>query len=331
MYQSFAFNDYLATAALALLLYYQLSTAGQMLRCCSTQRTTGALILYWLNKFLPLLYIAYAAPFWPVTFQRDNCVAEDIFHQVLENLQYLPWAGEAEDLGYASVPHFTIACVHQCCCLPLAVLQDKLTAGMCVDRLIPSRPDYIALLARLPLIAADLAVLLITWTTQFKSHKGAQSLKKSNALATIMLENGTVYFIALVSLNIAQVVRDIQGFFTGVGKNEGGSFLTYLAEPITAILVDCFLNDLHNAAEANTHQESLSSMGTLEFRVVGSIAATLSGSHNGVGGEDAEPEGDNASVELNEEQIESAQLQLGYSDGVEIEVVPGAPQAQSLV
>ncbi|CDO68220.1 hypothetical protein BN946_scf184913.g10 [Trametes cinnabarina] len=44
-------------------------------------------------------------------------------------------------------------------------------------------------------------------------------------------------------------------------------------EPLTAILVASFLSALRKAADARTYQESLSSMGSLEFRVVGSFGA----------------------------------------------------------
>ncbi|CDO73535.1 hypothetical protein BN946_scf185014.g5 [Trametes cinnabarina] len=51
---------------------------------------------------------------------------------------------------------------------------------------------------------------------------------------------------------------------------------------LTAILVASFLADLRKAAEGRTYQESLASMGSLEFRVIGSFAASLtsiSGAH----------------------------------------------------
>ena len=62
------------------------------------------------------------------------------------------------------------------------------------------------------------------------------------------------------------------------------------------------MNDLRKAADCNAHQESLSSMGTVEFRVIGSIGASL------IPSEDVTLEGNDAemgSLEANEKMVEA--------------------------
>ncbi|OSD01981.1 hypothetical protein PYCCODRAFT_1435973 [Trametes coccinea BRFM310] len=112
----------------------------------------------------------------------------------------------------------------------------------------------------------------------------------------------------LACLNVTQMVLNIREAL----QVDGAGFLTFLTEPLTAILVDAFLSDLHKAAAANTHQESLSSMGSLEFRVVGSIAATLSGSNQGVEAEEGMADGED-----------------GEDGNMEIEEVPRTPMTGS--
>ncbi|KAJ8488263.1 hypothetical protein ONZ51_g3677 [Trametes cubensis] len=51
--------------------------------------------------------------------------------------------------------------------------------------------------------------------------------------------------------------------------------LVNFVEPITTILVTAFLTDLRKAASASAHEQSLSTMASLEFRIMGSIGASL--------------------------------------------------------
>ncbi|KAI9063832.1 hypothetical protein FKP32DRAFT_1676106 [Trametes sanguinea] len=94
-----------------------------------------------------------------------------------------------------------------------------------------------------------------------------------------MLKDGTMYFAVLTLLNICQMIFEILGVFT---DSTGPGILSKFIEPLTAILVSSFLTDLHKAASAATNQDSLLSMGTVEFRVIGSIGASLPGPSEGV-------------------------------------------------
>ena len=70
-----------------------------------------------------------------------------------------------------------------------------------------------------------------------------------------------------------------------------------------------FLNDLRKAADSNAHQESLSSMGTMEFRVIGSIGASLMPS------EDVTLEGDDVEMgSMKADEKEVARPRSGHKD-----------------
>ena len=76
-----------------------------------------------------------------------------------------------------------------------------------------------------------------------------------------------------------------------------------------------FLIELRNAADSNAYQTSISSMGSLEFRVVGSIGASLS---------NPEPLPEEVAEEMEMVEVEHAEegaQPLASSDGMEIEEV----------
>ncbi|KAJ2997700.1 hypothetical protein NUW54_g7102 [Trametes sanguinea] len=77
-------------------------------------------------------------------------------------------------------------------------------------------------------------------------------------------------------------LRDLGFRYQVFTDSTGPGILSKFIEPLTAILVSSFLTDLHKAASAATNQDSLLSMGTVEFRVIGSIGASLPGPGEGV-------------------------------------------------
>ncbi|KAJ2999104.1 hypothetical protein NUW54_g6971 [Trametes sanguinea] len=281
---------YCATAALTLIAYYQLSTLDQALRRCTAQQFTGAQLLYLLNRLLPLLYTAYDAPFWPTSSQKSttlSCAAALITNEILEALQYIPWAAFSALRMWALCRHKTwaifvfFASMSPPCTSFAAThwlyFHDDPSLGCIALEPVPEGTSKICeVQCSGQIILADLAVLIVTWKTQYEDYKLAQGLKQEGTLITALLKNGTRYVVVLASLNTIQMAFEIHREFKA--SNNNASFLAIFSEVTTAILVDAFLNDLHNAAEANTWQEHLSSIGPLEFRVVGSIAATLPGS-----------------------------------------------------
>ncbi|EKM56349.1 uncharacterized protein PHACADRAFT_193966 [Phanerochaete carnosa HHB-10118-sp] len=56
------------------------------------------------------------------------------------------------------------------------------------------------------LILADAIVLVLTWIKTFEQWRNARCLKMRASLTTCLLRDGTTYFIALLALNIAQLL-----------------------------------------------------------------------------------------------------------------------------
>ncbi|KAI0653459.1 hypothetical protein C8Q70DRAFT_937647 [Cubamyces menziesii] len=134
---------------------------------------------------------------------------------------------------------------------------------------------------------SDVAVLVITWRAQHSTWKVMKILPKTNYLTR-------TFHAALY---------------------ENNSWIICFNEPITAILVSTFLTKLRKAADSEAYQTSISSMGSLEFRVVGSIGASLS---------NPEPLPEEAEEEMEMVEIEHAEegtRPLASSNWMEIEEV----------
>ncbi|KAH9887041.1 hypothetical protein C8Q73DRAFT_270586 [Cubamyces lactineus] len=279
--QSIIVGDYCQVAATTMLAYYYVTTLHEEFDYWYKRKLTCATLLYMVNRYVPLTYALYGPPIWPLSATPRNCIAQQISAVVLDNVQYFPWA-----VGNA-----------------LVVLLCRPYCWMRSVRTCPTRcaTMVLAIMARLPLVLADLTVIVVTWVTQYRQHKMALSILGGGGLATVMLQNGTLYFLVMSILNILQMMFEVLRIFSRI-PGEAISNLSILTEPVTAILVSSFLNDLRKAADFNAHQESLSSMGTMEFRVMGSIGASL------IPSEDVTLEGDD--VELGSLNLKANEKRL---------------------
>ncbi|KAI0643543.1 hypothetical protein C8Q79DRAFT_1012817 [Trametes meyenii] len=135
----------------------------------------------------------------------------------------------------------------------------------------------VAVLARLPLILADLAVVLITWSTQYATYEHGLVLGTRTDLTTVLLRNGTVYFIILTTLNFLQMILTI--FSVPAAENQTNTnIITTFIEPLTAILISSFLTDLNNAANSSSYDEDSRStviMSSVQFNAMDSLGLAL--------------------------------------------------------
>ncbi|KAI0334610.1 hypothetical protein GY45DRAFT_1358974 [Cubamyces sp. BRFM 1775] len=139
-------------------------------------------------------------------------------------------------------------------------------------------PWAVVILIRLPTILADVIVIIATWTTQYSSHRLAQTVRTQPALSTVALRDGVVYFILLLVLNTCRMVFDTLQLYT-IDDGDCGSILAQYVEPLTAVLVSYFLINLRQAADATKADSETTDVNveTLEFRFIGSMGASLPG------------------------------------------------------
>ncbi|EKM57574.1 uncharacterized protein PHACADRAFT_206470 [Phanerochaete carnosa HHB-10118-sp] len=78
----------------------------------------------------------------------------------------------------------------------------------------PTCPLFLLFVTRIPLIVADLLVLVLTWMKTYRQYREARALNIKSPLTTYFIHDGTIYFIVLLILNISQIVSF---FFTSIG------------------------------------------------------------------------------------------------------------------
>ncbi|TFK78614.1 hypothetical protein K466DRAFT_446181, partial [Polyporus arcularius HHB13444] len=98
----------------------------------------------------------------------------------------------------------------------------------------------------IPLIAADIILIYITWTT-LRGSAILTDIQKSKrlTLSDVLFRGGTIYFIILFIMNVLHLAFSA----TAVNINLGGdiSLITAFTAPITSILISRFLLELQEA------------------------------------------------------------------------------------
>ncbi|EKM56360.1 uncharacterized protein PHACADRAFT_207614 [Phanerochaete carnosa HHB-10118-sp] len=112
-------------------------------------------------------------------------------------------------------------------------------------------------------IAADVLVLVLTWTKSFKQFQDMRRLKLGTSISAVLLRDGTVYFITLLATNTLQLLTYSSASFHG-------SFAEVFIQLMPAILVQRFMLNLrqlgHTSGEISSDPEPSSRL-SMNFRV----------------------------------------------------------------
>ncbi|RDX49163.1 hypothetical protein OH76DRAFT_1483372 [Lentinus brumalis] len=105
----------------------------------------------------------------------------------------------------------------------------------------------VTIISRVPLIAADIILIYITWTTL----RGSATLTDIHkfrrlTLSDVLFRGGTIYFVILFIMNILHLIFSATAV-AEEGSASGYSLITQFTAPITAILISRFLLELQEA------------------------------------------------------------------------------------
>ncbi|KAJ8502227.1 hypothetical protein ONZ51_g50 [Trametes cubensis] len=260
--------NYCDISIVALLIYYNLTTLNEEFKHYFKRKVTLATMLYITNRYVPLAYAFYNA--LVLTYSTNLVFSR---------------GGIGERVGILAV--FSMGDflrVTHICPSKKGILGDIDPGPVALVRDCKPAP----VLARVPMIVADLALVVITWKTQYKTYNLGRELSTPSRLATVLLRDGTVYFVALTILNTVLLIFEYLEVL-GIGTDNHNSALVSFIEPLTAILISEFLANLHNAADRTSGTETLTTaQSTLEFRIVGSIGASLHGGTFGIAPNDTD-------------------------------------------
>ncbi|EKM50266.1 uncharacterized protein PHACADRAFT_201110 [Phanerochaete carnosa HHB-10118-sp] len=163
-----------------------------------------------------------------------------------------------------------------------ASVMDPLAGTTCIQermfsmRMVGIRMFHVMYITRGSLVLADTIVLVLTWIKTFGHWKNARRLKMKVSLTTCLLRDGTMYFIALLAVNIAQILT--------YDSSGGISPMTMFVASLPSLFINRFIINLR-AAGSETSDYSLHIGGrqqgqsTLQFRRqtdrLGNIGGTL--------------------------------------------------------
>ncbi|RDX41488.1 hypothetical protein OH76DRAFT_1489418 [Lentinus brumalis] len=102
----------------------------------------------------------------------------------------------------------------------------------------------IVIISRVPLVAADMILIYITWT-KLRGWATLTDIRQSKrlALSDILLRGGIIYFAILFVLNTLHPIFSA----TGVADQGASSYITEFSAPITTIIISRFLLELQEA------------------------------------------------------------------------------------
>ncbi|RDX45251.1 hypothetical protein OH76DRAFT_1420880 [Lentinus brumalis] len=312
--------NYCAMAAIVLYVYDYLITFPDEVAGFWKAKPTGATVLFFLTRYTTMAVLLFEFAIGFIQFPGTSCVYTSILDDVVETMQYLPWAGFAALRAYAlsrnrpiSVLVFILSNITIVvnmfdtfkfvtpaviplfgCTLVDSVSPQLALVCQCIVLLTAPLLQYkltvrntlaVAIVARASLIAADAILIVVTWMKLSRRGGGG-----GGSFVHVVLRDGTVYFICLLILNTLHLTFTVASIATPVVRPV--SNVIAFSEPLTAILIYRFMLNLQAVnrkalqldAPAGTEgaTSSGSGGGSLVFeRVVGSLGSSVIGDWEG--------------------------------------------------
>ncbi|KAI0738482.1 hypothetical protein C8Q80DRAFT_1347730 [Daedaleopsis nitida] len=285
-------NAFCEFAAAAFFIYEFIVLFGSEVEYFWRSRITGASILFLLSRYLTLTYfLINVAAYLPVF--TDNSVCNPLLNNLNTAFCRAFSALRAYALSRSRV-WMTIVFILSLAPVGVNVTSDVLAhIGGAIDPVFgcvgtisviptPSEDAIELIISRGCLILADaLLIGIMLWSTDVGSIGDNVLLRiiKPRSLQTLLVRDGTIYFIVLLVLNVLHLTFSLQTTFGSL--DGGGSNIVIFTDPCTAVLVNRFLLHLQEAGSrtlrVNTedplHMESreLSTPSFVDRSILGSI------------------------------------------------------------
>ncbi|RDX49130.1 hypothetical protein OH76DRAFT_1404030 [Lentinus brumalis] len=255
-------ETYCATAASILLIYDTFITFDREVACFWTAKRTGAALLFFANRWISAAYyVMVLVEFVP--FPSDKrCLYFVAAAQAIEILQFVPGA------AFSALRAFVLSRSKLLGILVFALSLAPVGANLVHYAYQPSGKNFppfgctlsdstsvalnlrLVIIARVPLIIADILLICITWTKlssgQWGARKGIRQSERP-PLFDILFRGGVIYFVVLFVLNTLHLVLSATGI---AGEaNAGSSVITEFTVPLTSILISRFLLELQEASQ----------------------------------------------------------------------------------
>ncbi|RDX50370.1 hypothetical protein OH76DRAFT_1402842 [Lentinus brumalis] len=291
VYDTLYLSNRFGLAAFSFLVFEYAITFDQEVHMFWQRRWTGASILFFLTRYIPIL--AYAVQLMEfISMSDESCNLLVKAGNGLVFIQYLTWATfsgmRALALSrkwYIAVPIFGLSVV----AFGVNMAQFGLGLFGTNDPIFGCMPEIpitaevakkLTILARTCLITADICLIIITWVG-IPKFAGIRETMRVSSLSSILMRDGLIYFAVLFVLNSLHLALTMISFVRAYSPT---SYITIFTEPITAVLISRFLLDLQAAnrktvimdSEDPLYISTVSFADTLSFaRVVGSLGESM--------------------------------------------------------
>ncbi|KAI0365818.1 hypothetical protein BV20DRAFT_972525 [Pilatotrama ljubarskyi] len=120
------------------------------------------------------------------------------------------------------------------------------------------------LIDRLTSILADCLVVTVTWYASYKHLGMLQGALRKPSLNQVLLENGSLYFLVFLSLNVLDIAFDSLQITVPAALGQE-NYVTVFIDPLNSILTSRFLLDLRAVEHKLVAGGSSISLGSIQF------------------------------------------------------------------
>ncbi|TCD66235.1 hypothetical protein EIP91_001638 [Steccherinum ochraceum] len=255
-------SDAYLIAAIALLAYDTLLTFSRELECIWNRRLNAAAVLFVMQRYTALVHMSFHALTLARQPTSERCAAFNIISSISAILNLFGagvfctlrvWAIYGRRLlpgllvlsvsviwpiiNIYTMSHVSAYTLHDGACGILSVFRLRPRKISVLTHLIRV---VVAILNRSMAITSDLLVVALTWyrVSQIWSVKELRSFKPR--LTTVLLHDGTLYCIALLSFNVVALIIEAPS----TNADISASYFIYLCEAVSSNLIARFLLDL---------------------------------------------------------------------------------------
>ncbi|KAI0689552.1 hypothetical protein BC835DRAFT_1418438 [Cytidiella melzeri] len=231
---------WIATSATVLFVFEYCITIAQEISLMWLRKWTGATWLYMLNRYVSVLYVIVdISPTAPdekvisssfsccqLTVLDSRCAISARMLHILSLVQYVIFAVFSSLRVYAlwnrNVKLGVIVLVIALVPLGVNIYNDATYILIYIPSTLPQTQCgtafgissavvfsvRLALLARLSAIGADILVLVATWVKTWVTYREGIRIGMRVPMASLLIRDGTLYFIALLVMNIYQILNN---------------------------------------------------------------------------------------------------------------------------
>ncbi|TBU37723.1 hypothetical protein BD309DRAFT_904714 [Dichomitus squalens] len=290
-YSSIMTGNYCEVAATAIFVFDSIITTGEEIRCFWGRNITGAAIVFWLNKYMTMLFLGWGLATF-LKLSDKSCAMSSKSIVVIDCLLFIVLAAFTAIRVYALGRSLNLCAITAVLSLvPLGINFVAFRFGVTGKNIFPfgcitidsqsiGLTQKFVIIARSCSIAADCLAIGSTWLALGLPHANSRGGILKGSISSALLLDGTVYFLILAVLNSLHLAFTLLSI--NIDSLQSVSVVTAFTAPLSAILVSRFLLHLQSAslrAVGSIPSSQISSLHldrSLVFeRVVGSLGASI--------------------------------------------------------